>query len=103
MPFKLRYLSKTHQEYKASHYLALSSSSPNMRSSPHDTSHNFPYQHHHQNSLSSTHSPNYLDHNGQPVGYYPVMQGPQVQRLTYGHLQDYQGMSPTYPNESPLT
>ena len=87
------------------HYPAVQHVSSSMQSgsSPNDTSDNYPYQHHHQNSLSSTHSPNYLDHNGQPVGYYPVMQGPQVQRLTYGHPQDHHCMSPTDPNESPLT
>ena len=98
MPPKLRYPSKAHQEYKASYHSAyptVQHVSSNMQSSPHDNSRNYPYQRHHQNSLSSTHSPNYLDHSGQPMGYHPGMQTPQVQRSTYGHHpQDHQGMLP---------
>jgi len=104
MPFKLRYPSKAHQEYKDSYDLAyptVQHVSSNMQSSPHDTSRNYPYQRHHQNSLSSTHSPNYLDPSGQPVGYHPVMQSPQVQRSTYGHPQDHQAMLAGHPAASP--
>ncbi|KAI9507472.1 hypothetical protein F5148DRAFT_1308196 [Russula earlei] len=42
-----------------------------MQSSPHDTSRNYPYQRHHQTSLSSTHSHNYMDHNAM-VASHPV-------------------------------
>lgn len=60
-----------------------------MQSPPHDTSRGYSYQRHHQPSLSSTHSPNYMDHAAQPVGYQPVVQNAQVQRSTYGHPQDH--------------
>jgi len=63
--------------------------SSNMQTPPHDTSRGYSYQRHHQPSLSSTHSPNYMDHAAQPVGYHPVVQNAQVQRSTYGHPQDH--------------
>ena len=66
--------------------------------SPHDTSRGYPYQRHHQSSLASTHSPNYVDHNAQPVGYHPVVPSTHAhgQRSTYGHPQDHHhsGMHP---------
>jgi len=88
-------------EYRASHYLAhptVQHVSSNMRSSSHDTSCNCRY--HRQNSLSSTHSHNYLDHDDQPVGYHPVMQSPQVQRSTYSQPRDHRGMLPLIVNMS---
>lgn len=67
-----------------------------MQSPPHDSSRGYPYQRHHQTSLSPTHSPTYMDHAAQPAGYHPVVQNAQVQRSTYGHPQDHHhpGMSP---------
>ena len=73
----------------------------NMQSHPHDTSHNYSYyQRHHQTSLPPAHTPNYIDHNGQPMGYHPVAQNAQVQRSTYGHPQDphQPGMGSPYPS-----
>lgn len=75
--------------------------SSSMQSPPHDSSRGYSYQRHHQASLSSTHSPNYMDHAAQPVGYHPVVQTAQVQRSTYAHPQDYHhsGMLPLpYPS-----
>jgi hypothetical protein len=69
-----------------------------MQSPPHDTSHNYAYQQYYLDSLSSIHSPNYLDHNGQLVDYDPGIQSPQVQGPTYGHSQDHEGLSLSYPS-----
>jgi len=89
--------SKAYQEYKASYHFAyptVQHVSSNMQSHPHDASRNYSYQRHNQTSLSPSHPPNYVDHSGhhntsgQPMGYHPVAQSPQVQRQTYGHPQD---------------
>ena len=84
--------SKPYQDYKVSYCLAYSDTSTrssNMQSPPHDNSRGYSYQRHHQPSLPSTHSPNYMDHAAQPVGYHPVVQNAQVQRSTYVHPQDH--------------
>jgi hypothetical protein len=75
--------------------------SSSMQSHPHDTSRGYSYQrHHHQTSLSSTHSPDYMDHAAQPGGYQSVVQNAQVQRSTYGHPQDHH--HPGMPHPSPI-
>jgi len=85
--------SKPYQDYKVStawRIPTLQHVSSNMQSSPHDTSRGYSYQRHHQPSLPSTHSSNYMDHAAQPVGYHhPVVQSAQVQRSTYVHPQDH--------------
>ena len=100
--------SKPYQDYKVSNCWripTLQHVSSNMHSPPHDTSRGYSYQRHHQPSLSSTHSPNYMDHAAQPVGYHPVVHNAQVQRSTYGHPQDHhhQGMLLLYSSWSLLT
>ena len=91
--------SKTIKSLTALRIPTLQHVSSNMQSPPHDTSRGYSYQRHHQSSLSSTHSPTYMDHAPQPVAYHPVVQNAQVQRSTYGHPQDHhhQGTPPPSP------
>lgn len=73
--------------------------------SPNNTTSGYSSQRPQQTSPSSTGATGYVDHSGQPIGYYSVVQRVQAQGSTYGHPQDPQhSRTPTpSPNYSRLT
>jgi len=73
--------------------------------SPNNSAGGYSNQRVQQTSPSSTGTPSYVGHSGQPLGYHPVIQSPQAQRSTYGHPQDphHLGTPSVRPNYSRLT